>query len=162
MKALSAIAMVLWMLVSSIPALALDGGHDFDSQDQEALYQRLTLELRCLVCQNQNLADSNAELATDLRNKAAEMVKQGSSYQEIIDYMVARYGDFVIYRPPLKTKTLLLWAGPFVLLLFVVLLAWRRIRSHPKQTAVSQFTDDELHSARSMTAGSVDNTPRDS
>ena len=76
----------------------------------------LTSELRCLVCQNQTIADSHAELAIDLKNQVRTMVKDGRSDDEIKDYMVQRYGDFVLYRPPVKTVTLLLWAGPFLLL----------------------------------------------
>lgn len=83
----------------------------------EAQVHRLSEELRCLVCQNQTLADSSAPLAEDLRNEIREMAAKGLSDQEIIDYLVARYGDFVRYRPPLKTTTALLWLGPFALLL---------------------------------------------
>jgi cytochrome c-type biogenesis protein CcmH len=83
----------------------------------EAQVHRLSEELRCLVCQNQTLADSSAPLAEDLRNEISEMAAKGLSDQEIIDYLVARYGDFVRYRPPLKTTTALLWLGPFALLL---------------------------------------------
>ena len=87
----------------------------------------LAHELRCLVCQNQTLADSNAPLAVDLRNQIREQLKGGASEREVIDFMVARYGDFVLYRPPLKASTLALWIGPFVLLLAGALLLWRRI-----------------------------------
>jgi cytochrome c-type biogenesis protein CcmH len=79
--------------------------------------RRLSEELRCLVCQNQTLADSSAPLAEDLRKEIREMAAKGMSDQEIIDYLVARYGDFVRYRPPLKSSTALLWLGPFALLL---------------------------------------------
>ena len=77
----------------------------------------LAAELRCLVCQNQTLAESNAELAVDLRNEIREQMRRGASDQDVIDFLVARYGDFVLYRPPLKANTLLLWAGPAILLL---------------------------------------------
>ncbi len=103
----------------------------------EARMQRIALELRCLVCQNQTIADSNAELAVDLRNQVREMIGRGDSDQMIIDYMTARYGDFVLYRPPLKGTTLVLWFGPAVLLLgglatlYVVLR--RRNRLSPDQ-----------------------------
>ena len=85
-------------------------------------------ELRCLVCQNQTLADSNAPLALDLRNEVREQLKSGKSERDVVDFMVARYGDFVRYRPPLKASTLLLWGGPFLLLAFGLLLLLRRIR----------------------------------
>lgn len=74
-------------------------------------------ELRCLVCQNQTIADSHAELATDLKNQVRQMLKSGKTDREIKDFMVQRYGDFVLYRPPIKTTTWMLWVGPFLLLL---------------------------------------------
>lgn len=89
----------------------------FDDAQQEQRYHLLIKELRCLVCQNQNLADSNADLAKDLREKTYQMIKGGSSNEEIVEYMVDRYGDFVLYRPPVKITTVVLWLGPFVLLL---------------------------------------------
>ena len=82
----------------------------------EARMTRITAELRCLVCQNQTIADSNAGLAVDLRRETREMLRQGKSDAEIIAYMTARYGDFVLYRPPLKTTTALLWFGPAAML----------------------------------------------
>ena len=99
----------------------------FETPADEARYNKLIAELRCLVCQNQNLADSNAELAVDLRRNTYEMVGQGKSEQEIADYMVERYGEFVLYRPPLTKNTLLLWAGPFIILLIGVSLLIRTI-----------------------------------
>ncbi len=97
----------------------------------------LTEQLRCLVCQNQTIADSHAELAIDLKNQIREKLKAGMSEEKIMEYMVARYGDFVLYRPPVKATTLPLWFGPFVLLiaalagLFYYIL--RRRRSAPAQ-----------------------------
>ena len=82
----------------------------------EAKMLRISAELRCLVCQNQTIADSNAELAVDLRNQVRDMLRQGQSEQQIIDYMTARYGDFVLYRPPVRGATFLLWFGPAVLM----------------------------------------------
>jgi len=93
----------------------------------------LATELRCLVCQNQTLADSNAPLAVDLRNQIREQLKSGKSERDVMEYMVARYGDFVLYRPPLKATTIALWAGPFV---FLVLGAWilvRLLRRRPER-----------------------------
>ena len=86
----------------------------------EAKVHQIAVELRCLVCQNQTIADSNAELAQDLRNQVREMVKRGDSQEQIIDYMTARYGDFVLYRPPVKNTTALLWYGPAALLVLAV------------------------------------------
>jgi cytochrome c-type biogenesis protein CcmH len=106
-------------------------------------------ELRCLVCQNQNLADSNAELAQDLRQEVYDMIQQGASDQEIIDFMVARYGDFVLYRPPLKSTTLILWIGPFVILGIGVLVLLFHIRK--RRAALEPVVDEaELEKARQL------------
>jgi cytochrome c-type biogenesis protein CcmH len=88
---------------------------------------RLEQELRCLVCQNQTIADSNAGLAQDLRREIRQQLEKGASDQDVKDYMVARYGDFVLYRPPLRARTVLLWTGPFLLLLVGAFVAWRRV-----------------------------------
>jgi cytochrome c-type biogenesis protein CcmH len=108
--------------------LLLSGGAAF-SQDAktEKRTAALAAELRCLVCQNQTLADSNAPLAVDLRNQIREQLAAGKSEQDVLDFMVARYGDFVLYRPPLKASTIALWAGPFVLLLAGAFFLYRRI-----------------------------------
>ena len=106
------------LLMFSLPVLAAVEVLNFESEQQQEDYKELIEELRCLVCQNQNLADSNADLAKDLRQQTYDMISQGKSKQEVADYMVARYGDFVLYRPPLKGKTLLLWLGP-ALFLFI-------------------------------------------
>jgi cytochrome c-type biogenesis protein CcmH len=87
----------------------------------------LAHEMRCLVCQNQTIADSNAPLAIDLRNQIREQLQAGKSEQDVIDFMVARYGDFVLYRPPLKASTVLLWAGPFLFLVLGLGLLIRRV-----------------------------------
>lgn len=87
-----------------------------ENQQAEARLKALALELRCLVCQNQTLADSSAPLAEDLRREVREMIAKNMTDREIIDFLVARYGDFVLYRPPLKATTTLLWLGPFLLL----------------------------------------------
>ena len=89
----------------------------------------LAHELRCLVCQNQTLADSNAPLAVDLRNQIREQLQKGASERDVTEFMVQRYGDFVLYRPPLKASTLLLWGGPFLLLAAGAFLLARRLRS---------------------------------
>ena len=87
----------------------------------------LAHELRCLVCQNQTLADSHAPLAVDLRNQIREQLAKGASEREVREFMVARYGDFVLYRPPLKASTIALWFGPFILLAAGALLLYRLI-----------------------------------
>jgi cytochrome c-type biogenesis protein CcmH len=108
--------------------------HTFDSPEQEARYNQLIDELRCLVCQNQNLADSNAELAVDMRRKTYEMVREGRSKKEVADFMVERYGEFVLYRPPFNSNTLLLWIGPFVILIAGVAIMLRTIANRRRET----------------------------
>ena len=109
----------------------------FDSAEQEQRYQSLIKELRCLVCQNQNLADSNADLAKDLREKTYQMILAGSSDGEIVAYMVDRYGDFVLYRPPVKTSTIMLWLGPFIILTIGLLVVIIVIRGRRNQIHVA-------------------------
>ncbi|HKB74461.1 MAG TPA: cytochrome c-type biogenesis protein [Burkholderiales bacterium] len=120
-----------------------------------ALEQRvmtLAAELRCLVCQNQTLADSNAPLAEDLRNQVREKMRRGASDSEIVDYMVARYGDFVLYRPPLKLTTVLLWFGPLLLLAAGFLVLLRRVlRRRPSQDL--EMTASERTRAAALLAG---------
>ena len=99
----------------------------------------LAHELRCHVCQNQTIADSNAPLAVDLRNEIRSQLAAGKSERDVIDFMVARYGDFVLYRPPFKAATLALWLGPFVLLAIGALIFWRRVaRRRPQEARLSE------------------------
>jgi cytochrome c-type biogenesis protein CcmH len=107
----------------------------FDSKAEEEHFKDLIEELRCLVCQNQSLADSDAELAHDLRAEVYDMVQAGKNDEEIVEFLVARYGDFVLYDPPLKPSTYLIWFGPFVLLLIAALLLFRSIRRQQKVPA---------------------------
>ena len=98
----------------------------------EKRLQVLSEELRCLVCQNQTIADSNADLAVDLRNQVREKLQQGMSERDIVAYMVQRYGDFVLYRPPVKSITWLLWFGPFLLLIGgIIFLGLKLFRGRP-------------------------------
>jgi len=101
----------------------------------EKRLQHLSEELRCLVCQNQNIADSNAELAQDLRREIRGMIQAGKTDKEIIDFMVTRYGDFVLYRPPVKGITLLLWGGPIALLLLGLFALQRYLRQRARRMA---------------------------
>jgi cytochrome c-type biogenesis protein CcmH len=107
---------IILLLMVSFSTYAVDT-RQLSDPDQQETYESLTKELRCLVCQNQTIADSNAELAADLRRQVYEMLQQGKSKQEIIQFMTDRYGDFVLYKPPFKGKTSLLWIAPVVFLL---------------------------------------------
>ncbi len=100
----------------------------FDTAEQESRFKQLTLELRCTVCQNQNLADSDAQLAHDLRAEVHKMLMAGKSDDEIKQFMVQRYGDFVLYKPPVQTNTYLLWVAPALLLLIGALVLRANIK----------------------------------
>ena len=140
---------VTLLLAFSAPACAQTEIAPFDQPEQRKLYQGLIAELRCLVCQNQNLADSNADLARDLRSKTEGMVRAGNSREEVIEYMVSRYGDFILYRPPLKSTTVVLWLSPFVLLLIIVFIAWRRTRASAGSSQ-SVLSDEQLQQVKSL------------
>jgi cytochrome c-type biogenesis protein CcmH len=142
------------MVMATLLALTASAGaivfeqRDFDNAEQRARYKTLIAELRCLVCQNQNIADSEADLAQDLRREVQRMVLEGKSNEEVIDFMVSRYGDFVLYRPPLKAKTILLWGAPLVLaiggVVFLLLQLRARRRDGPPSTALSDVEQARL------------------
>ena len=122
---------------------AADVPFAFNTPEQEQRYKALAEELRCLVCQNQSLADSHAELAQDLRNEVYRMIVEGHSDQEIIDFLVTRYGDYVLFRPPLKTGTVLLWAGPFLMLIGALLIVFRFTQRNKRLTSLELSSDDQ-------------------
>lgn len=132
-----------------LPASANVELADFANPTQHTLYQEIIKELRCLVCQNQNLADSNADLAKDLRRKTYEMIRQDKNYDEIIQYMLKRYGDFILYRPRITPATLLLWFSPFVLLIACVGFALVKIRK-PRKPTHTKFARQQLDKAKSL------------
>jgi len=112
-KVFAMIAALLWMQL----ALAIDTAPAFDDPAQQARYERVIRELRCLQCRSETIADSNATLAADLRRQVREMMAAGKTDQEIFQHMTDRYGDYVLYNPPLAARTWLLWGGPILLLL---------------------------------------------
>ena len=122
--------------------------HDFANKKQEHLYLQLIAELRCVKCQNQNLAESNAELAKDMREKTYAMIIKGGTREDVVKYMTDRYGDFVLYKPPFKIKTLLLWFGPAILLLFSLYFLLKRIRE--QEPAVDALTDEQHQKMREL------------
>ncbi|MGH8631112.1 MAG: cytochrome c-type biogenesis protein [Burkholderiales bacterium] len=148
MKRLPALVLSLCMAL----AMAADAPPLAEDPVLEKRVIRLASELRCLVCQNQSIADSNAELAADLRKQVREMLKSGKTEAEVREFMVQRYGDFVLYNPPVKTTTALLWAGPFVLLVVAVaalVLAVMRRRSRVDER---ELTPEEHERARALLA----------
>ncbi len=147
MNWLRAIAVSVMLALAANADAVVYGQYEFDNAEQLERYKVLIYELRCLVCQNQNLADSNAQLAGDLRREVHRLILEGKSSQDVIDFMVARYGDFVLYRPPLKAKTLLLWGGPFVLGIgaLVLLLMSLRRRAAERATATPLSDEERAH-----------------
>lgn len=144
------IVVVFAMLVTSANAGPVIT-YDFASVEQEALFNKLSDELRCLVCQNQAISDSNADLAKDLRDEIYAMLQQGKSEDEIVEFMVARYGDFVLYRPPVKPITWLLWFGPALALIvgFVVVI---RIVKKQKQAAAVEISGADIERLKALRA----------
>jgi len=122
----------------------------------EARVQSLATELRCLVCQNQTLADSNAPLAVDLRNQIREQMQKGASNEDITGYLVARYGDFVLYRPPFKLATLLLWLGPALLMIAGLAALFLRLARRRREAPAPALSDEERARAAAMLAGKSD------
>ncbi|MEE8378955.1 MAG: cytochrome c-type biogenesis protein [Gammaproteobacteria bacterium] len=117
MSPLKLIALLVCLILLTPMVAAKEAKSMVADPEMEKVVNKISAELRCLVCQNQTIADSSAGLAVDLKNQVREMVKRGQSQDEIVEFMVTRYGDFVLYRPPVKPTTMLLWAGPFILLL---------------------------------------------
>ena len=118
----------------------------FTDESNQLRYDTLMEELRCLVCQNQSLADSGAGLAQDLRKKVVVMIENGSSDQEIKDYMVQRYGEFILYRPRLNYSTIMLWFGPFILLVVAIGIIMRIIRSsQSSHTNQKVSSENKIH-----------------
>ncbi len=115
----------------------------FKTPIDENRFQELIKELRCMVCPNQPLSESNAELAQDLRDEVREMVMQGQTNNQIKDYLVQRYGDMVLYRPQLKAKTFLLWLAPAILAFIGFIVLFMYIRRQAKETPPSQLTEEE-------------------
>jgi cytochrome c-type biogenesis protein CcmH len=134
--------LILFLVLMSPAALAVVEGDKeplvFESAEQEERYNDLTLELRCLVCQNQNLADSDAPLAQDLRKEIFDMMQAGRSDDEIKTFMVERYGDFVLYRPPMQGNTLALWVLPLVILLVGAIGVFFTVRNRNRKLAALQ------------------------
>jgi cytochrome c-type biogenesis protein CcmH len=132
-QAASALALALMLSAMSPPsAHAREAAPASDDPALEARVMDLSSELRCLVCQNETIAASHADLAVDLRNQVREMLRGGATEAEVRDYMTARYGDFVLYRPPLKSTTALLWFGPALLLVGGLGTLWWILRSRSR------------------------------
>ena len=128
------------------PALALDIDEALDDPAQQAIYERLLKEVRCLVCQNQPIGDSNAPLAADLRREIRSRLEQGESEADVKQFLLARYGDFVLYRPRFTAQTALLWLAPVLLLLLGAVSLWRVIQRRASLPIPSE--EDDLQRLR--------------
>jgi cytochrome c-type biogenesis protein CcmH len=141
---------VLLFFLFSAEVLAVDT-HQLPNPEQQKTYESIISELRCLVCQNQTIADSNAELAADLRRQVYEMLMQGKSKDEIHQFMTERYGDFVLYNPPFKAKTGLLWLGPVLFLVAgLIMIIWFIRRK--KQATATVVDKDKQEKVRRLLA----------
>ncbi len=143
------LACLLGLSLIGVARAAIDT-YEFKDEVERERFRSLTEELRCPKCQNQNIADSNAPIATDLRREIFRMLDEGRSDKEIVDFLVLRYGDFVMYKPPLDSRTWLLWYGPFGLLglgaifLVVLVLRRRKVEAAPERAALSSAERERL------------------
>ena len=134
------------------PALAKEAQPSSDDPALEARVSNLARELRCLVCQNETLADSRADLAVDLRAQIREQMKAGKSDKEIIEFLTNRYGDFVLYRPPVRPTTYLLWFGPFLLLLAGLVILFRYLKQRRELIVDRPLSAEEHRRAEALLA----------
>ena len=141
--------LLLALLGPLAPAFAREAPPAADDPAIEARMKKMAAELRCLVCQNQSIADSNADLAVDLRTQVREQMRAGRSDAEIRDWLTQRYGDFVLYRPPLKSTTVLLWFGPLAILVAAVVALVVTLRGRRKN-AEPELSDEERARAEAL------------
>ena len=139
MKKLTLTLCLLLSIFSPAVFSAIDT-FEFETVEQEQVFHDLTKILRCPKCQNQNISDSNAELAKDLRNKTYELVKAGKTEDEVVDYMVARYGNFVRYDPPITPATIFLWLGPLLFILFGFMVLYKQAQ---KKSRTEERLDEQ-------------------
>ena len=152
-------ASLLLLLCSFLVSAAIDV-YQFGDAEKEKRFQELAYELRCPKCQNQNLADSNAEIAKDLRAKIQQMLEADKTNSEIIDYMVERYGDFVLYEPRVKPQTYLLWYGPVLLILLGLVVIFFIIRGRMKNKASSAEGEIALNATEAKQLDALLNTKK--
>ena len=133
---------VIASLMFTMAAFAIDTGKAFEDPEMQARYERLIAETRCVTCQNQSIKDSNAFIAADLRREIQRLMSEGKSDEEIAEFLVTRYGDFVLYRPRMAGKTMLLWIAPFAFVLFGIFALIRVLRHRMALPMDDEATDD--------------------
>lgn len=141
---------LLTLCIVAIPAAAEQARPTADDPVLEERVLNLSRELRCLVCQNETLADSRAELAVDLRNQVREQMKAGKSDEEIIAFLTARYGDFVLYRPRVRPVTYVLWFGPFILLLAGLVILFRYVKRRRDVIVDTPLSPEQRRQAKAL------------
>lgn len=138
----------VFLLILPVSVWSAIDTYEFQDDATRERFKQLTFELRCPKCQNQNLQDSNSPIASDLRNEVYKMLQEGNDDSEIVDFMVARYGEFVLYRPPVNKATYVLWYGPFGLVVIgivVVLMVSKKRKRNTTTSEVSSESNDETH-----------------
>jgi len=153
MKRLALLLLIAVVALSPLVVSAADAVPTEKDSVASSRAVKLSEKLRCLVCQNQTIAESNAELAQDLRRQVHEQIAAGKSDDEIVDYMVARYGDFVLYQPPVKATTMLLWGGPALLLLLGAFGVVRVLRARRAEAEPPPLTAEERERATQLLSG---------
>lgn len=151
-KFISIITLFLSLTFSAAGYAAPIETFKFDSPETEKVFHKLSDELRCLVCQNQNIAESNADLAKDLRLEIYTMLSQGKTEDEIIDFMVQRYGDYVLYRPPFKPMTWLLWVGPIIIFFVGLVFVVRFMKSQDEDGQADSLSAEEIERIKNLHA----------
>ena len=147
-------ALAAWLLPAGLAmALAIGEPIAFETEAQQRQYETLVRELRCTVCQSETIHESNAELAADMRRRVYQMTLDGYDGDAIVDFMVARYGDYVRYRPPLQANTALLWVSPFLLALIGIGAWWQIIRGRQQMASRPEFTEQERAALKRLDRG---------
>ena len=143
------LTMLFLHLVPVVQAAPIET-YTFETPEQEEIFYKLNDELRCLVCQNQNIAESNADLAKDLRREIYKMINEGQTEDQIVDFMVQRYGDYVLYRPPFKPLTWLLWFGPAVIFFIGLFIVIRLVKAQSEDKKVLSFSEEEVERIKNL------------
>ena len=151
-KFISKLVLLIVVSFSLSAAAAPIETFQFDSLETEKVFHKLSEEIRCLVCQNQNIAESNADLAKDLRLEIYTMLSEGKTEDEIVDFMVDRYGDYVLYRPPFKPMTWLLWFGPVIVFFIGMIFVVRFMKSQNMSKQTESLSEEEIERIKNLHA----------